>query len=607
MLKKLTVIFMALVISAAAFSGCASGTDNNTNTSTNSSAAYDNASADSIATADTSVVSTVSGITTADTSTLKDENAFAEGDTRDVESDEANAVITLSGDTGTISDTTRGTSGSEVIINAKGIYEITGTSENVSIVVNDESKSGNIYLILNGVSMTNSNMPCIIVENSEKVIIVCKGDNNTLTYTCTENSDGYDGAIFSEDDLTLAGSGKLTVESSLHGIVCRDDFKAVSGDVTVNAASIGIQAGDSVRIGGGTLTVDASHDGIQVQNKSGDSYLYMENGTLTVSAGYDGIDVGTSDAEFTGNIKLLGGTVNITAGGGSDNSKDKDTSQKGVKCDGDIFIGGAAINVSSADDAVHSNGSVSVSDGTITLSTSDDGITANDTLNITGGNVSVTKSYEALEGAAVIISGGDVNVVSSDDGINAGGGSDTTSEDDDSWAVDTVNGTITISGGNIYVNASGDGLDSNGSIYVSGGTVIVEGPTDNGNGALDKGDSQDCTASITGGTVLAIGSSGMAVNFDSGTQGSALVSLSGEAGTEITVSDGFTFTATKQFECVVYSAPSMTSGSTCTITAGSSSADVDLSSSLYYSNVASMGGHGGMQGGGQGGMPGDRA
>ena len=548
MLKKLTVIFMALVISAAALSGCTS--DTGTGTSSVTSAVSDTASTESAAADDDSIVSTVSGITAADTSELKDENAFAEGDTRDVESDEANAAITLSGDTGTISDTTRGTSGSEVTITAKGIYEITGTSENVSIVVNDESKSGNIYLILNGVTMTNSDMPCIIVENSEKVIIVCKGDDNTLTYTCTDNADGYDGAVFSEDDLTIAGSGKLTVDSSLHGIVCRDDLKAVGGNVTVNADSIGIQAGDSVRIGSGTLTVEAAHDGIQVQNKSGDSYLYMEDGTLTVSAGYDGIDVGTSDAEFTGNVKLLGGTVNITAGGGSDNSKNKDTSQKGVKCDGDIFIGGAVMNVSSADDAVHSNGSVSVSDGTVTLSTSDDGITANDTLNITGGSVSVEKSYEALEGAAVIISGGDVKAVSSDDGINAGGGSDTTAEDDDSW-VDTVNGTITISGGSVYVNASGDGLDSNGSIYISGGTVIVEGPSDNGNGALDKGDSQDCVASITGGTVLAIGSSGMAVNFDSGTQGSALVSLSGSEGTEITVSDGFSYTATKSFDCVV--------------------------------------------------------
>ena len=119
------------------------------------------------------------------------------------------------------------------------------------------------------------------------------------------------------------------------------------------------------------------------------------------------------------------------------------------------------------------------------------------------------------------------------------------------------------------------------------------------NGALDKGDGSGCVASITGGTVLAIGSTDMAVNFGAGTQCSGLVSLSGSSGTKIAVEDGsgFTFTATKSFGCVVYSSPKMSKGNSYTITAGSSSATMDFSSSLYYSNVSGMGGPGGMPGG----------
>ncbi len=571
MQKKIAVIFMALVISTAALTGCDGGTygveDSSVISGTASSVASTDESESSEASADNG------------------ESAFADGDFKDVESETPNATITLSGSEGTISDTTRGSSGSDVTITSKGIYEITGSSENVTITINDDNKSGNIYLILNDVTMTNSEKPCIYVENSEKVIIVCKG-SSTLTYTAADNTDGLDGAIYAEDDVTINGSGTLTVDSSLHGIVCKDDLKVTGSTLEVMAASVGVKAGDSVRIGGGTITIESRHDGIQVQNKTGDSFFHMEDGTITINAGYDGIDVGTSDAEFTGYAKLIGGMANITSGGGSDNSKDSNTSQKGVKCDGNIILGDITLTVSSADDAVNSKGLVSVSGGIIELSTSDDGITTDGTFSITDGKLSVTKSYEALEAADVTIDGGDVSVVSTDDGINAGGGSDTSSDEQESMAASS--GTITINGGSVYVNASGDGIDANGSIYITGGTVIVEGPTDAGNGAIDKGDGSDCVASITGGTVLALGTTGMAVNFDTGSQCSALVMLSGSDGDEITVDDGsdFSFTASKSFECAVYSSPSLSEGSTYTLTAGSNTASLDFSSALYFSDVA---------------------
>lgn len=595
MIKKLTAIFIALVLSATCMAACNNSSTEGSNSSGTASVTSNTSQTDTSA----EPSSSSSDNTENNTSSGYNAEMFSDGDFKDVSSDNADATITLSGSSGTISDTTRGSSGSEVTITSKGTYRVTGSSENVSIVINDSSESGNIYLILDNVTMTNAGA-CIDVEACDKLIIQCVGDNS-LTNTNTSSDEKVDGAIYSKNDVTINGSGKLNITSSLHGIVCKEDLKITGAEVTVNAESIGIQGSDSVKLGGGTVNVTSGHDGIQVSNKNNNAYFYFENTALTVTAGYDGIAVTADDdsASFTGTAEFNSGTISITAGGGSDQSKDSNTSQKGIKCHGNITFAGTTINVSSADDAVNSKGNVTVSSGTLTLSTSDDGITANGDININGGTININKSYEGIEATNVVINDGTVSVVSSDDGINTSGGSDSSSNDDNPWSSGSTDAALTINGGNIYVNANGDGLDSNGSIYVTGGMVIVEGPSGSGNGALDKGDGNGCVASITGGTVLAIGSTDMAVNFDTGTQCSALVTLSGDSGSEISVNDGsgFTFTASKSFACAVYSSPNMTQGNSYTITAGSSSADMDFSSSLYYSTVSGMGGPGG-------GMPG---
>lgn len=67
---------------------------------------------------------------------------------------------------------------------------------------------------------------------------------------------------------------------------------------------------------------------------------------------------------------------------------------------------------------------------------------------------------------------------------------------------------MTINGGTLVVNASGDGLDSNGSIEMNDGTVVVNGPTDSMNGTLDY----DSTFNMNGGPLIGAGSSGMAMS-----------------------------------------------------------------------------------------------
>ena len=584
MLKKSAVIFMSLILTVFSLTACTESGGS----SENSSAASSSASG-STDNSDSSSSDSGSSKTTVSSS-----DVFSDGDFKDVTSEEANAEITLSGSTASISDTTRGSvSDGTVTITSKGIYRVSGSSENVSIVINDNNESGNIYLILDGVTMKNSSNACIYAEACDKLIIQSVGEN-TLDYTNSDSDAKVDGAIYSKDDVTVNGSGKLDITSSLHGIVCKDDLKITDSQLTVNAESIGIKAGRSLKVGGGNISVTSGHDGVKISDDDNDSSFYYENAAMTVNAGYDGISVkaGNDTADFTGFITMNGGTLDITSGGGSDNSKDSSTSQKGIKTDGSITIDGTTLTVSSADDAIHGNAGITISSGTVTVESSDDGITASDDLIIDGGTISVNKSYEGIEGANITINDGTVSIVSSDDGVNTAGGSDSAQTNDDPWNSTSTDAKLTINGGSLYVNAAGDGLDSNGSLYVTGGTVIVEGPTDNGNGALDIGDGNGCVASITGGTVLAIGSTGMAVNFNDGSQCSALVNLSGSEGDTISVDDGsgFTFTATKSFDCVVYSSSSMTQGNSYTITAGSSTASADFSSSLYYSDVSSMGG-----------------
>ncbi|MEE3403071.1 MAG: carbohydrate-binding domain-containing protein [Acutalibacteraceae bacterium] len=606
-MKKSVVLFLSLLLTVGAMTACSdnsSTTNSNTTSGTSqTSSAASQQSADKTSSADTSSGTESSAQTSAEqTSTTDNTQQFADSDTKDVTGESANATITLSGSSATLSDTTRGSFADGVLtITSKGIYRVSGSSENISIQIDDSTKSGNVYLILDNVTMTNTTNPCIDVQNSDKVIIQTVG-TCSLTYQNTDTSAKKDGAVYAKDDVTINGSGTLNITSSLHGIVAKNDLKITNTTLNLQADKIGIQAGDSVRISGGTITLTSGHDGIQIANDDNTAFFYYADADMTITSGYDGISVKSGDDSktFTGNVTLQGGELRVTtaSGEGASQSKNSSTSQKGIKTDGDITIKDTALTVSAADDAIHGNANIVIESGAVVVSSSDDGITASGDLTINGGTVNVLQSYEGLEAANITINDGNISVTASDDGLNCAGGSDTSSQDDRPWGGNT-DATLTINGGNVYVNASGDGLDSNGSIYITGGTTIVEGSTNGGNGALDKGDSNGCVASITGGTILAIGTSDMAVNFDTGTQCSALVSLSGNAGDTITVDDGsgFSFTTSKNFACAVYSSPSLTQGNTYTMTAGSNTAALDFTSSLYYSTIQGMGGRGGFPGG----------
>ena len=124
----------------------------------------------------------------------------------------------------------------------------------------------------------------------------------------------------------------------------------------------------------------------------------------------------------SGDEAITGDTITITGG-----NFDITTVGKGVKATTDMNISGGEFTINSTDDSVHSNGNITVVGGSFTISSGDDGIHADTTVKIEDGTIIINNSYEGVEGNDVIINGGTVYVVASDDGVNAAGGQDQSS------------------------------------------------------------------------------------------------------------------------------------------------------------------------------------
>ncbi|GAB6179694.1 carbohydrate-binding domain-containing protein [Desulfotomaculum defluvii] len=543
--------------------------------------------------------------------------------------DEQSATkISLNGSSITASGPGATASGGTLTITAAGIYVLSGTLANGQIVVN-AAESDKVQLVLDGVSITSSNSAAIYVKQADKVFLtLADGKKNTVTDGATYNlANGVDepnAAIFSKSDLTINGKGELTVTANYkNGITSKDDLVIAGGTITVTAVNDGLRGRDAVAIHDGALVINASQgDGIQSNNTEDaqKGWVSIDGGTLNITAGQDGIQAETV-------VQITNGTVNTKTGGGSANANtdskvneqpswgdggkpttikttedsvdNENDSAKGFKAGTAIYVTGGKINIDSSDDAVHSNGNVVIKTGTLTLISGDDGIHADTSLVVDGGTIDISQSYEGMEGTNITVNGGNIHVTAKDDGINAAGDNDrfalgrprennftaTSSGDNDS-------AYIRITNGNVVVNAAGDGLDTNGSLYVDGGTVLVNGPTGQGNGALDY----DSVAEITGGTLVAAGSSGMAQNFsDNSKQNSLLVAYSSiqKAGTLVSLQDEngktiLSFAPANEYQSIVISSPKLEQGKTYTLYSGGSSGGKNIDG-LYTDGSLSAG------------------
>lgn len=530
---------------------------------------------------------------------------------------EAATKISLNGLSMAVSGSGATASGGTLTITAAGVYVFSGTLTDGQIVV-DAANSDKVQIVLDGVSITCPDSAPIYVKQADKVFLtLADGTTNTVTdgatYPLVDGEDEPHAAIFSKSDLTINGAGALTVTANYNnGITSKDDLVITGGTITVTAVNDGLRGRDSVAIHDGAFVINVDQgDGIQSNNDkdSEKGWISIDGGTFDITAGNDGIQAETA-------LQITDGTVTAKTGGGSANasidskgnerpgwgkwnkqatptatedgadSSDSIDSAKGIKAGTAIYVTGGNIDIDSSDDSVHANGDVIISAGTVTLASGDDGIHADSSIVVDGGTINISQSYEGLEGSTITVNGGNIHITAKDDGFNAAGGNDGSAfggrpgeknfivENSSDGSDSTF---VRITGGYVVVNANGDGIDSNGSLYMDGGTVLVNGPTNNGNGPLDY----NGVAEIAGGTFVAAGSSGMAQNFsDSSSQNSLLVAYSSvqKAGTLVSLLDesGKTiliFAPAKDYQSIVISTPKLEQGKTYTLYSGGSAGE----------------------------------
>lgn len=614
--KKLLALFCATALSMTAVAGC-TGTKSSTG----------------------NVVSLETETNAEETSAQSEAGSFSSADMfteRDLAGtyEESGAVYaTLSGDGITGETDGVAINGQTVTITAEGTYIFSGTLSEGQIVV--DADKAKVQIVFDNVDITCASSAAVYVKNAEKVFVtLAEGSQNTLRNTdeyVAIDDNNIDAVIFAKSDLTLNGTGSLTIVSAEgHGIVSKDDLKITGGTYDITAAGHALSGKDSVRIADGTFILTAEKDGIHAENADDEEkgYIYIADGDFTITSDGDGMDASNI-------VQIEDGTFDITAGGGAANSQkthesdmpgggmsqnierpdgesmpqmgekpdgenmpqdttndESGTSTKGIKAGGGMYLNGGTYQIDSADDSIHSNANITIADGTYTLATGDDGVHADDALIVNGGTITVTESYEGLEGLTVTINDGTIDITARDDGINAAGGTYQSgfgtfgdhfkgmdSADDETEETTDNEMWMELNGGYIHILAGGDGVDSNGDLTINGGEIYIDGPSDNGNSAIDYGDRS--SAYVNGGTLVAIGSSGMAeVMSDSSKQKVLMVKLGEqmEAGNVVlTDSEGnviVSYTALKTYDCVIISTAEVESGATYTLATSGTTTEV---------------------------------
>lgn len=504
---------------------------NENNTNTLEDTVTNNTNSDQVTTTSTSV-------TPVTYTELKDVVSYEENDVYTDWKQENPCYITLENNTASVEGTGVTMDGGIITITKAGTYVVSGVLKDGQIIV-DTDKDAVVHIVLNGVDITCSNFAPFYSKQADKTILSLEtGTENIFTdgtaYNLTEGEDEPSGTIFSKDDLTINGKGTLVVNANYNdGVVTKDDLKIMEGIIKITSKDDALIGRDLLAIKSGTFTLNATGDGLKTTN---------------------------DEDEKKGNLVIENGTFYM------------DTKGKGVNVKANMLLLDGTYEIKSEDDAIHSNYNIIFFGGAYTLATGDDGVHADQSLTIHDGTINITKSYEGLESYDMYIYGGDIELVSSDDGINTAGGNDSSSTGG-KFGKDNFNANggaeLHISGGTITVNASGDGIDSNGSITMAGGNLYVNGPTDNGNGGLDY----DSTFDISGGILVVAGSAGMTQHISS-TSGQVGISMTftnqQTAKTEVSLRDAdgkiiVSYSPEKQYQNVIISSPYIKNGSTYSI------------------------------------------
>ena len=291
----------------------------------------------------------------------------------------------------------------DITISAEGVYVISGTAKECSIIV-DADSSEKVQLVLDGVNITNTDTPAIYVKSADKVFVTTTDSTNQLTVTGSFTEDGdtnTDAVIFSKDDLVLNGVGSLTISSTDNGISCKDDLKITGGTYTVTSTSDAFEANDSISICGGTININSQKDGLHSENDEDDTVgsVYISGGTINIDAAKNGIratttltvdggalDIDAAEGLESTQVEINDGTINIVAVDDGINAGQKSDSYDIVLT---INGGNTTINMGQGDtDAIDSNGDLYINGGTIDI-TAQSAFDYDGVGQMTGGNVTV--------------------------------------------------------------------------------------------------------------------------------------------------------------------------------------------------------------------------
>ena len=351
---------------------------------------------------------------TSKVTTVKLSNYFTKRD-QDASYDESKATkISLSGSSAKTSGSGAEVSGSTVTITKAGTYVLSGSSENVQVVVKvgDQDK---VQLVLNGVRMTGTDA-AIVVENADKTFItLAKGSKNTISDSANHKNTDYDATIYSKDDLTFNGSGSLTVEGNYgNAIESNDDLRITGGTYTIKGYKNALSANDAINIKDATMNLTATEDAIHADNDEDTSLgnFYIQSGKITINAGDDGIHASNT-----------------------------------------ALIDGGTIKVEKSEEALEGK-TVTINGGDLDLTANDDGINAAD------GSSSESAPGQATAGVSLTITGGKVKVNAQGDGLDSNGD------------LTISGGEVYVDG---PTNGGNGALDYDGNGTITGGTVVMVG------------------------------------------------------------------------------------------------------------------------------------
>lgn len=424
---------------------------------------------------------------------------------------------------------------------------------------------------------------------------------NGTSATCESNAVEINGST-----ITIQDEGTYVVSGSLEdGMIVVDSEDTDKMQIVLNGANIHNENGAALYIKQSDKVFLTVESGTENTLSSGSTFESVDEEEI------DGVIYSKDDLTLNGNGNL---SINSPGGHGIVSKDDLiitggkyaiDAANHGLSANDMLGIADGDFAIASGEDSIHCDMNIYIEGGAFEINAKDDAIHADETLQICGGNINVTNSYEGLEALNIKVSGGEMYIVSSDDGLNAAGGTDSSGfggMGNDQFGGHggrpgggqggraggqgggfggmqsaASDGSIVISGGTLSIKASGDGIDANGTLEITGGSVTVCGPTQGDTATLDY----DVSGVITGGTFIGTGARNMAQTFSDSEQGVIAVSVGNQAaGTLITLTDSngnivISHEPELSFAIVILSSPDIVKGENYTITVGEASGEFE--------------------------------